>query len=47
MPLIKSRTQTAWKKNVEKEIKSGKSIKQAMAIAYSIKNNKRSGVYDN
>ena len=44
MPLIKSRTDKAFEKNVQKEIKAGKSIKQAMAIAYSIKNNKRSGL---
>lgn len=37
MPLIKSSSQKAFKQNVKKEIESGKSKKQALAIAYSVK----------
>jgi len=35
MPLIKSKTKTAFKKNVQKEVDAGKPVKQALAIAYS------------
>jgi hypothetical protein len=37
MPLIKSRTKTAFKKNVQKEVDAGKPVKQALAIAYATK----------
>lgn len=37
MPLKKSSSKKAFKENVRKEIKAGKSPKQAAAIAYSIK----------
>jgi len=37
MPLVKSKSKAAFKKNVETEIKAGKSPKQAVAIAYSVK----------
>lgn len=37
MPLIKSKTNKAFKHNVKAEIKAGKPKKQALAIAYSIK----------
>ena len=37
MPLMKSKTKTAFKKNVETEIASGKPVKQALAIAYATK----------
>jgi hypothetical protein len=37
MPLIKSTSKQAFKKNVEKEIAAGKPPKQAVAIAYSTK----------
>lgn len=37
MPLTKSKSKSAFKKNVKAEIKSGKSQKQAVAIAYSVK----------
>lgn len=37
MPLIKSASKQAFKKNVAKEIKAGKPVKQAVAIAYSVK----------
>ena len=35
MPLIKSAKPAAFKKNVAAEVKSGKPVKQAVAIAYS------------
>jgi hypothetical protein len=34
---MKSRSKTAFKKNVETEIASGKPVKQALAIAYATK----------
>jgi hypothetical protein len=37
MPLTKSTSKEAFKKNVKKEIESGKPVKQAVAIAYSEK----------
>ena len=37
MPLIKSTKKEAFKKNVEAEVKAGKPVKQAVAIAYSQK----------
>jgi hypothetical protein len=37
MPLIKSKTEKAMKKNIVKEIEAGKPQKQAVAIAYSVK----------
>ena len=37
MPLVKRSTKAAFKTNVKKEIASGKPVKQAVAIAYSIK----------
>ena len=37
MPLTKSTSKAAFKKNVKQEIKSGKPVKQAVAIAYSEK----------
>ena len=38
MPLIKSAKPAAFKKNIKTEIKAGKPVKQAVAIAYSEKN---------
>lgn len=35
MPLKKSSSKAAFKENVRKEVKSGKPVKQAAAIAYS------------
>ena len=35
MPLIKSMTPKAFKENVKTEVKAGKPVKQAVAIAYS------------
>ena len=37
MPLIKSKSDKAQKKNIETEIKAGKPVKQAVAISYAIK----------
>ena len=37
MPLKKSASKKAFKENVRKEVKAGKPVKQAVAIAYSEK----------
>jgi hypothetical protein len=37
MPLIKSKSDKAFNKNVATEVKAGKPVKQAVAIAYSTK----------
>ena len=37
MPLVKSKSPAAFRKNVVAEVKSGKPVKQAVAIAYSVK----------
>jgi hypothetical protein len=37
MPLIKSKSKEAFKKNISTEVKAGKPVKQAVAIAYSEK----------
>ena len=37
MPLTKSTSKAAFKKNIRAEVKSGKPVKQAVAIAYSVK----------
>jgi hypothetical protein len=37
MPLIKSMTPKAFKENIKREVKAGKPVKQAVAIAYSEK----------
>lgn len=37
MPLVKSASKDAFRKNVRAEIKAGKPPKQAVAIAYSVK----------
>jgi hypothetical protein len=36
MPLVKSPSKTAFRKNVAAEVKSGKPVKQSVAIAYSV-----------
>lgn len=36
MPLIKSKSKEAFKKNVKAEMRAGKPKKQALAIAYSV-----------
>lgn len=38
MPLCKSSSKQAFSKNVKAEVKAGKPVKQAVAIAYSVKN---------
>jgi hypothetical protein len=37
MPLVKSKSKQAFEKNVKAELKSGKPLKQSLAIAYSEK----------
>lgn len=37
MPLKKSASPAAFRKNMAAEVKSGKPVKQAVAIAYSVK----------
>ena len=37
MPLVKSKTPEAFRKNVKAEVQAGKPMKQAVAIAYSVK----------
>ena len=36
MPLMKSASKKAFKKNITAEVKSGKPLKQSLAIAYSV-----------
>ena len=36
MPLVKSKSQAAFKKNIAAEVRAGKPPKQAAAIAYSV-----------
>jgi len=38
MPLIKSTSPKAFKKNISTEVKAGKPVRQAVAIAYAEKN---------
>lgn len=37
MPLKKSKSEAAFKSNIKAEVKAGKPIKQAVAIAYATK----------
>ena len=37
MPLVKSTSKNAFRKNIKAEVAAGKPIKQAVAIAYSVK----------
>jgi hypothetical protein len=37
MPLVKSSTPKAFRSNVKAEVAAGKPVKQAVAIAYSVK----------
>ena len=37
MPLVKSPSKEAFRKNVAAEVKSGKPVKQAVAISYAVK----------
>jgi len=37
MPLVKSKTPQAFRKNIKAEVAAGKPVKQAVAIAYAVK----------
>jgi len=37
MPLIKSKSDKAFKENIKAEVKAGKPVKQAVAIGYAVK----------
>ena len=37
MPLVKSTSKSAFRKNIKAEVSAGKPAKQAVAIAYSVK----------
>lgn len=37
MPLVKSKSEKAFRQNVKAEVKSGKPVKQAVAISYAVK----------
>jgi len=37
MPLVKSPSPMVFRKNIKAEVKAGKPMKQAVAIAYSVK----------
>lgn len=37
MPLIKSKSERAFKENIRKEVRAGKPVKQAVAVAYAVK----------
>lgn len=37
MPLIKSKSKQAFKENISREVKAGKPVRQAVAIAYNVK----------
>jgi hypothetical protein len=37
MPLVKSKSSEAFRKNIKAEVKAGKPVKQAVAIAYAVK----------
>jgi hypothetical protein len=37
VPLVKSASKGAFRKNIKAEVKSGKPMKQSLAIAYSVK----------
>jgi len=41
MPLKKSSTPKAFTANVKAEVKAGKPVKQAVAIAYAVKNSSK------
>jgi len=36
MPLVKSTSKTAFRKNIAAEVNAGKPVKQAVAIAFSV-----------
>ena len=43
MPLMKSASKAAFKKNIKAEVRAGKPVKQAVAIAYSVKRSAAKG----
>ena len=43
MPLKKSASSEAFRKNIKAEVKAGKPVKQAVAIAYSVKREANKG----
>jgi hypothetical protein len=43
MPLKKSASKEAFRQNIKAEVKSGKPVKQAVAIAYSVKREANKG----
>ena len=50
MPLIKSKSEKAFKSNIKAEVAAGKPVKQAVAIAYDVKRRvgkKEGGLYEN
>ena len=36
MPLMKSKSEKAFKENIKTEVKAGKPVKQAVAISYAV-----------
>ena len=44
MPLKKSTSKEAFRKNVSAEVKSGKPVKQSVAIAYAVKREASKGI---
>lgn len=43
MPLIKGKSQKAFKENIRTEVKAGKPVKQAVAIAYDVQRRAQQG----
>jgi hypothetical protein len=43
MPLVKSASKGAFRKNIKAEIKAGKPKKQSLAIAYSVQRKAKKG----
>lgn len=41
MPLARGKSKSTFSQNVSTEVKAGKPVKQAVAIAYSVKNKSR------
>ncbi len=37
MPLVKGKSEKAFKENIKTEVKAGKPVKQAVAISYAVK----------
>lgn len=46
MPLIKGKSEKAFKKNIRAEVKAGKPVKQAVAIAYDVQRRAQKGKKD-